>query len=110
MYYSRNIQEAAEQASRKSATIKVFSMNDCDWMAGETLEACKAEYIKNYGGDAWEDENEDQFADARELTPWDMQHYKFTDDNGGERTFQEQLEKMISDGDEFPAFFASTEC
>jgi hypothetical protein len=87
--------------------MKVFSMNDCDWMVGETLEACKAEYIKNYGGDAWGD---DQFADARELTPADMQHYKFTDEDGEVRTFQQQLDKMIAEGDEFPQFFASTEC
>lgn len=90
--------------------MKIFSMNDCDWMAGETMDSCKAEYIKNYGGDAWDDPDEDQFADARELTAGDMQHYKFTDENGEKRAFQEQLDKMIAEGDEFPTFFASTEC
>jgi hypothetical protein len=110
MYYSQNLQEAAEQAHVTKPIIKVLSMNDYDWMAGETLEACKVEYIEHYGGDVWEDENEDQFEGARELTTADMQHYKFADDDGEVRTFQEQLDKMIAEGDKFPQFFASTEC
>jgi len=86
--------------------MKVFSMNDYDWMAGETLESCKADYLKNYGGD----EHDEDFADTYELTPEDMQHYKIADEDGTVRTFQEQLDKMIAEGDDFPQFFASTEC
>lgn len=92
----------------KPLLIKVFSMNDCDWMAAKTLEEAKAEYLLNYCGGL--DESE-AFDDPTELDAKDMLHYKFHDDEDRKviRTFQDQLEKMIAEGVEFPMFFASIE-
>jgi hypothetical protein len=87
------------------ATIKVFQINEDDWMAGGTLEECKAEHIKNYDGDAFEPAD---FEDAHELCEETMNRLKFTDEDGGQCTFREQLDKMIAEGATFPTFFAST--
>jgi hypothetical protein len=106
----KNVTWEYELIPTQKKLIKVFCMNDCDWMAGATLEECKAEYINNYGGDAWDDADGDQFEDAHELSPEAMQRLKFTDEDGTRRSFQEQLDKMIAEDNEFPQFFASTEC
>lgn len=87
--------------------MKIFSMNDCDWMAGEDLESCKAAYVKITGMDA---NDEETFSDTYELSPEKMDKLKFNDVEAGvTRTFREQLERMIAAGEKFPTFFASTE-
>ena len=91
--------------------MKVFSMNDYDWMAGETLEDCKAEYLKTCGRD-----EDDAFDDAREVPAAAMTKLMFRREpdecKAGESnvcTFQEELDRLIANGAEFPRFFASTE-
>ncbi len=62
-------------------SVKVFSITEDDWMAGATLEECKAEYIKSYGGDAYANEPE-VFADAHELDDEAMNRMKFSEEDG----------------------------
>ena len=85
-------------------TLKVFAMNDCDWMAGGTLEECKAEYLRKYTGE----HDPEAFDDPHEVPADRMAKMKFHDD-GTVRTFAEQLQRMIHAGEKFPTFFASTE-
>jgi hypothetical protein len=84
-------------------------MNDCDWMAGETLEECKAEYLKNY----YFDGEEDAFDSPHELTPDQLKRYKFhgepDEPSRGVRSFEEELLRLLDSGATFPRFFASTE-
>lgn len=87
---------------------RVFQMNDCDWMAGESLEACKAEYLKNYWGGSTGREDE-AFEDPSEIPAEAMDRMKFCDDDGSKRTFREELDRLVALGLEFPRFFASTE-
>jgi hypothetical protein len=87
------------------ATVKVFAMNDCEWWAAETLEQAKADYLKETGTE----EADEPFDDPHELDEEAMDHLRFTDEDGTSRSFREQLEKMVSDGCEFPSFFATTE-
>lgn len=85
--------------------MRIFSMNDCDWMAAQTLEEAKAAYLKDsYGG-----KDEHAFDDPAEITEKQYDGLMFRDDDGENRTFRQQLERMIERGDTFPAFFASTE-
>jgi len=88
--------------------MKVFSMNDCDWMAGETLESCMAEYRANFSGNyEWPDD--EIFEDPHEVPDEKMDAMKFHADDGETLTFREELPRLIERGVSFPTFFASTE-
>ncbi|MDO9365160.1 MAG: hypothetical protein Q7T58_02290 [Methylotenera sp.] len=86
--------------------MKIFEMNDCDWVVGESLEQIKLAYLKDYG------ENAEY---AMELTDSELDTLIFTDcdenetPTGGKRTFREQLEIEVAAGGTFPRLFASTE-
>lgn len=88
--------------------MKIFRMNDCDWWIGESIEACKADYIKECG-------DPEYVEDAEELADWELDALRFTvtdeDDvpDGTTRTFREQLALEIAKGGTFPRMFASTE-
>lgn len=91
--------------------IKVFRMNDCDWVAAETAEQAMEWYLKETGvskGEATDGEP------AVELTAAEMLTLKFVDreeaDPPVERTFEEELaERVALPGAAFPQLFASTE-
>jgi hypothetical protein len=85
--------------------MKVYRLNDCDWWAGESLQACADAYCA--GVDLSPDEALD---DPSELSDEEMQQSFFDEEAGETRTFSEQLGRMIDSGVKFPAFFASTEC
>ena len=84
--------------------MNIYAMNECDWMIGESLDGCIAEYIENYGGEC-----QDNFEDAYELSNEELDSIKFVDAAGDERSFAEQLSIEVSEGGAFPRFFASTE-
>lgn len=89
--------------------MKIFSMNDCDWMAAPTLEEAKAAYLKDvYGVNSTNDEG-DAFDDPGEISETQYDKLLFHDDDGKVRSFREQLQLMIERGDKFPVLFASTE-
>jgi len=86
--------------------MKIFSMNDCDWVAAETLEDAKAFYLR----DCWSGvEDEGTFDDPHEVPADKMQTMIFHSDEHGDLTFQQELDRQIANGGKFPAFFASTE-
>lgn len=86
--------------------MKIFSMNECDWYVGETLESCVADYHIYFSDDTEE---------ARELTEEELNKLIFIDTNedeyptGDKRTFREQLAIEIEKGGPFPRLFATTE-
>ena len=82
--------------------MKIFSMNDCEWMAAETLEEAKVAYLEQTG------EDEDLLDDPGEIAESQYDKLMFRDDDGS-RTFRQQLDLMIARGEKFPTFFASTE-
>jgi hypothetical protein len=84
------------------STIKVFRMDDMEWWAGESLEACIAEGRRQCGDDCYRELDE-----QRELDDADMQHLKFIDEDGSERTFAEELERRVAAGETFPQPFAA---
>ena len=89
--------------------MKIFRMNDCDWMAGESLEACITAYKKTCEGSGLSDD--ELLDEPRELTDHEMDRLKFwegTPDNP-KGTFREALAKMEDEDAEFPVFFASAE-
>lgn len=81
--------------------VKIFRMNDCDWMAGESLEECKRKYHAQYSSA--------DIQAAREIKESDYDKILFSDGDGKVRSFREQLNRMIESGVKFPTFFASTE-
>jgi hypothetical protein len=98
-------------------SIKVFRMNDWDWWAGETESVTIAAYLEER--DFFEGElPTDAVKDPRELSDEEMETLKFVDGDdpinadgtpGGTLTFRAALDQMISRGDKFPCYFASTE-
>lgn len=88
--------------------MKIYRMNDCDWWVGESLDACKADYIEECG-------DPESVEDARELTDEELDRLKFTDTDedevpiGEKRSFREQLAREVAQGGTFPRMFASTE-
>lgn len=125
-------------AEIRQPEVKVYAMNDCDWVAAPDLETAKAFYLQLTGFKGTEEEC---FDDPYELSAEAMGSLIFVDTEvscrycregapkakpigiqprhkvGGlaipceipRRTFAEQLARMISQGEQFPCFFASTE-
>lgn len=90
------------------ARIKVWTMNDCDWVAAGTLEEAR-EYYKEITG---MDHDECNFDDGSEepISDEAMDKMKFHDEGLPEPiTFRQQLDRLLAQGQQFPMFFASTE-
>ena len=86
------------------SVIKVFQLDDIEWWAGESLEACVAEGRRQCGDDCYSDEGY-----QGEVSPEAMQRLKFLDDDGTMRTFAEELARRIAAGATFPQPFAASE-
>lgn len=84
------------------STVKVFKLDDIEWWAGESLEACVAEGRRQCGGDCYPDDG-----DQHEVSPEAMQRLKFVDEDGTFRTFAEELARRIAAGATFPQSFAA---
>lgn len=81
--------------------IKIFALNDMEYWAGETLEAC----IEQAMADSGEPREVVYDPDvAYELT--EAQMTKRYVEYGESQSFAERLQMMIDDGFEFPACFA----
>jgi hypothetical protein len=99
--------------SMSESKIGVFQLNDYEWWAGSDLEGVKAEYTKQTGCG----EEDDAFDDPYELSDAEMDKLLFTyyenDDERPEnkrtRTFREELDRAIAEGQTFPCVFAGTE-
>jgi len=85
--------------------IKVFRLDDIEWWAGESLEACVAEGRRQCGPECYPDEPSEQY----ELSDEAMQRLKFVDEDGTERTFAEELARRVAAGESFPQPFAATD-
>jgi hypothetical protein len=97
-------------SARERDPIKVFEVNDCDWIAARSLkEACDF-YQELTGLD-----DEDAFGcDGREgvteVPAETMDRLKFVNhDEGYQCTFRQELDRQIANGAQAPFFFASTE-
>jgi hypothetical protein len=99
----------AGESPARSAPIRIFAMNDCDWMAAKDLESAVAAYLKDFAGGLVKDEALDN---PHELSEDDMDRMAFSDlecNPVERRSFRGQLNRMIAEGVEFPTLFASTE-
>ena len=87
--------------------MKVYKLNDYDWWAGNTLEEVKKSYINETGVS-----KEEAFEEPYEVSEADMNKLKFYttehNDKGEEitRTFREELDYIIKEGQKFPCAFA----
>jgi hypothetical protein len=88
--------------------IHVYRLNDCDWYAGADYTSCVRKYLDEFGGE--EELLED--GSAVPLTDQQMEDMIFTDNSGDvlvDRSFREELDRLITTGVTFPVMFASTE-
>lgn len=84
--------------------LRVFRMDDCDWWIGESADSCIEDRQSTYGPDEDFDREE-----VHGLSDEQMQALVYTDGNGSQRTFKEQLGIEIASGGDFPRLFATTE-
>lgn len=89
---------------------QIYQVNDCDWWAGFSAASVKEAYRKSEMYDA---EIAEEFADEPQpISEADMDRLKYCDDEDRRvetRTFRQQLERLVDQGQAFPVFFASTE-
>ena len=87
--------------------IKVYRMNDYDWVAASSLE----EAIKWYAEDCELPEDE-ACDDPYELTEHSLKEHTFYEEwpeKDHPITFYDRLNNIVSEGCKFPCLFASTE-
>lgn len=85
---------------------KVYQINDCDWYAGYDPDSCVKEYVDFYDGDP---DLLEEYGAPTEVSDEAMNRMMIRDPDGGDRTFRQELDRMIEDGHKFPTLFASTE-
>jgi len=88
-------------------TIKVFQLDDCDWWAGESLEACIEAGREACGKGCYEDAE----AEGYQVSDEAMRTLKIRRDEDSQEpiTFETYLAELIAAGEKFPVYFASTE-
>jgi len=83
--------------------ICVFKLDDNEWWAGESLEACVVEGQRQCGDDCFRPDEFDQY----ELSDGAMHSLMFIDEDGSKRTFAAELARRIAAGEQFPQQFAA---
>jgi hypothetical protein len=112
-------------------TVKIFNMDDCTWVAADSLESAWQGFLQWLGYDVSTPEGmaaarkDYEAYEPEELSDAALDRLKFhthpledpcpSGDLGQEDadcpiTFREQLERMKQSGETFPCFFATTEC
>ena len=90
--------------------MKIYEMDDCTWFAAASAEEAIQGYRELVGEDA--DEYLEESGGPYELADEGLDrliYHDFVDGSETTRTFREQLNKMIADGEKFPCMFATTE-
>lgn len=92
--------------------MKLFRMNDCDWVMAPSLDEAANFYAK-YTAGSYEDAMKDE---PRELTDEEMDKLRFMDHaddpepSRGDRSFREELARRMATADENETdLFATTE-
>lgn len=90
--------------------IRIYMLDDTDWWAGESLQACIDEARAQCGAGSYCDAEEE----GQEVSDEDMQRLIYVDESDGaeapvQRTFAEQLARELAEGGPFPRLFASTD-
>lgn len=92
-----------------SDEIKIFEINDCEWVAARSLEEAKTFYLEMVSGDT---SVLDEGCPV-ELTELQLDRMTYSDDQGdpnaSKRSFREELQKRIAAGVQFPEYFATSE-
>jgi len=86
-------------------SVRVWKMDDCDWVAAETLDEAIKEWESHVGLSAAEESLDPHLMSWKE-----MDAHTFHDpETGTTRSFSAELRNRVRRGEKFPQFFASTE-
>jgi hypothetical protein len=86
--------------------IKIFKINDYEWIAAETMEEaiqCEIDICGVSREEAYDE------SVAHELSEEEMNTFFFIEDDQSKVPFVDKLNSLIKEGVEFPCYFASTE-
>jgi hypothetical protein len=90
--------------------MKIFKMNDNDFVAAENLESAKQCLAEMLGNGIVTREFEGDFIDdPEELSEAQLDKYQFHDEGENPHSFRTELELRIENDEDFPQFFASSE-
>jgi hypothetical protein len=83
--------------------VKIFRLNPFDWWAGYDLKSVKLAYLRETGA------VKEAFHEEEELPQQAMKTLRVHQNPYAResRTFQEELDRMVAGGQEFPCYFAS---
>lgn len=96
--------------------MKIFKLNDSDWVAADTLEDAKKCLADTVALGKVNAEFEEEFIESpRELSDFEMNNLFLRDEEPEDEeevkkeTFRVALDRMLQDGTKFPTHFASSE-
>lgn len=93
--------------------IKVFEMNDCEWWAGESLEAVIGEMCHQLACDDKAELQREGYIDedgtCSEIARETLEKAKYRYEDGSQTTCFAVLQNLISSGHKFPCLIGSTE-
>jgi hypothetical protein len=89
--------------------VNIYKLNDCDWVAAESIEEARTFY-KDLTGLS----DDEAFEDEYQLDDEELDRLRFTETDDfdkplGECSFREHLAHALANGEAAPFFFASTE-
>ncbi|MEO4029983.1 hypothetical protein ABH313_18335 [Chromobacterium vaccinii] len=99
-----NMSEITTMTTNHINGVRVFEMNDCDWVAARN----KEDAIQFYGDIAMPED----FENVQELSAQQLDSLQFhvDDDRRGQTiTFRQRLQQLVDAGETSPQLFASTE-
>ena len=93
---------ASGRGKAENVSIKVFALDDIEWWAGESLEACLAAARDQCGDECYR-----EAWCQHEVSEAGMHRLIFLDEDGSKRTFAEELQRRVDAGEQFPCLFAA---
>ena len=94
--------------------IRIWQVTEIEWFAAETAEDALKAYAEYadmcYGKDSPEAKEQlEEFGPPGLVGDEWVDKLRYTDEDGETRTFREELDRRIAEGDAFPQFFATSE-
>lgn len=95
--------------------LRIFQIGECDWIAAISLKEARECHMKYSFGESQSarEEHDECYPEDEcfELSDEKLDSFRFNDEDqpDEEISFRDQLNKLISDGEKFPTFFASSE-
>jgi hypothetical protein len=100
---------AAQKQTATDPKVRVFKLNDYEWWAGYDLDSIRVDYLKQTGVHPDSELGFDGPQEIPEDAMLTLRYYYDESDLSKSRSFREELDLLIANGQNFPCFFGGTE-